>query len=64
MAGLIVAAPDDQNRLIGNLRAPPYQYESHLGDAVSQWLDKLRIRAELRLYDERGTSANRLLEAG
>lgn len=38
--------------------------KSTLGDAVSEWRDRLNIRKELRLYDARGTAATRLLEAG
>lgn len=64
MAALIDGIPDGQSRLITNMRGQPYQHENYLGDAVSTWRDKLKIRSELRLYDARGTAATRLLEAG
>ncbi|MTH76342.1 tyrosine-type recombinase/integrase [Paracoccus aestuariivivens] len=64
MAEMITATPDQQMRLIVNKAGVPYQHENYLGDAVSEWRDKLRIRSELRLYDARGTAATRLLEAG
>lgn len=38
-------------------------HENYLGDAVSTWRDKLKIRKDLRLYDARGTAATRLLMA-
>lgn len=64
MAALIDAMPKDQDRLIVNKRGLPYQHENYLGDAVSEWRDKAKLRRELRLYDARGTAATRLLEAG
>lgn len=64
MAALIDATPQTQGHLIVGLRGQPYRHENYLGDAVSEWRDKLRIRRELRLYDARGTAATRLLEAG
>lgn len=64
MASLIDATPLDQDRLIVNMRGQPYKHENYLGDAVSEWRDKLSIRHDLRLYDARGTAATRLLEAG
>lgn len=63
MAELIEATPADQERFIVNRSGQPYQHENYLGDAVSTWRDKLHIRAELRLYDARGTAATRLLMA-
>lgn len=42
----------------------PYQHENYLGDAVSEWRDKTKLRSELTLRDARGTAATRLLEAG
>jgi site-specific recombinase XerD len=64
MAALIDSTPTEQARLIVNKRGMPYQHENYLGDAVSEWRDKLKIRRELRLYDARGTAATRLLDAG
>ncbi|MBM3605868.1 MAG: site-specific integrase, partial [Alphaproteobacteria bacterium] len=64
MAGLIDATPESQARLIVNMRGLPYQHENYLGDAVSEWRDRLKLRRDLRLYDARGTAATRLLEAG
>lgn len=63
MAALIADTPDGQGRFIVNRAGQPYQHENYLGDAVSTWRDKLKIRAELRLYDARGTAATRLLMA-
>ena len=64
MADLIASTPAQQSRLIVNMRGQPYQHENYLGDAVSAWRDRLKLRRELRLYDARGTAATRLLEAG
>lgn len=63
MADLIAATPDSQQRFIVNRGGQPYKHEDYLGDAVSSWRDKLKIRKELRLYDARGTAATRLLMA-
>ncbi|MGY6705882.1 tyrosine-type recombinase/integrase [Roseinatronobacter sp.] len=63
MAELIAATPADQTHFIVNKAGQPYQHENYLGDAVSQWRDKLNIRDGLRLYDARGTAATRLLMA-
>lgn len=62
MAALIDATPGD--RIITNKGGEPYSHENYLGDAVSAWRDRLKLRAELRLYDARGTAATRLLWAG
>lgn len=64
MAQLISTTPADQNVFLVNKSGAPYQHENYLGDAVSTWRDKLKLRSELRLYDARGTAATRLLEAG
>lgn len=64
LAGLIDTLPPEQDRLLVNQGGTPYQHENYLGDAVSTWRDKLKLRKELRLYDTRGTAATRLLEAG
>lgn len=64
MADLIDSTPADQSRLIVNKGGKPYQHENYLGDAVSEWRDKLKLRRDLRLYGARGTAASRLLEAG
>lgn len=64
MAELIDGTPANQSRLIVNMRGMPYQHENYLGDAVSDWRDRLKVRKALRLYDARGTAATRLLEAG
>ena len=63
-ADLIDNTPADQAPLIVNQRGRLYQHENYLGDAVSAWRDKLKIRSDLRLYDARGTAAACLLEAG
>lgn len=63
MAQLIAETPKGQSHFIVNKAGQPYQHENYLGDAVSQWRDKLKIRSELRLYDARGTAATRLLIA-
>lgn len=63
MALLIAATPPEQTHFIVNKAGQPYQHENYLGDAVSQWRDKLKIRDGLRLYDARGTAATRLLMA-
>ncbi|NPD16259.1 site-specific integrase [Xinfangfangia sp. D13-10-4-6] len=63
MDALIEDTPDGQAHFIVNKGGQPYQHENYLGDAISQWRDRLGIRAELRLYDARGTAATRLLWA-
>lgn len=63
MAALIAATPLNQAHFIVNKAGQPYQHENYLGDAVSTWRDKLKIREGLRLYDARGTAATRLLMA-
>lgn len=63
MAALIADTPPEQDRIIVNKSGQPYRHENYLGDAVSDWRDKLGIRKNLRLYDARGTAATRLLEA-
>lgn len=63
MAALIADTPVGQSQFIVNKSGQPYQHENYLGDAVSQWRDKLGIRSDLRLYDARGTAATRLLWA-
>lgn len=64
MAQLIDTTPAKQSAIITNKAGRQYQDENYLGDAVSTWRDKLKMRAELRLYDARGTAATRLFEAG
>lgn len=64
MAALIDALPSKQDRIIVTKSGQPYTHENYLGDAVSEWRDKLKLRKALRLYDARGTAATRLLEAG
>jgi len=64
LAALIDAMPTSQHHLIVNKAGEPYSHENYLGDAVSEWRDKLKLRKELRLYDARGTAATRLFEAG
>lgn len=63
MAQLIAETPAGAATFIATKGGAPYQHEDYLGDAVSTWRDKLKIRAELRLYDARGTAATRLLMA-
>jgi integrase len=63
MAALIAATPAGQATFIATRGGQPYRHENYLGDAVSEWRDKLKIRADLRLYDARGTAATRLLLA-
>ncbi len=63
MAELISGTPQGHTHFIVNKAGQPYQHENYLGDAVSQWRDKLKIRSDLRLYDARGTAATRLLWA-
>lgn len=62
MAEVIAAAKSEH--IITNLRGQPYKHGNYLGDAVSQWRDKLGLRRDLRLYDARGTAATRLFMAG
>lgn len=64
MAALLDQIPAGQDRIITNMAGQPYKHENYLGDAVSAWRDKLKLRAELQLRDTRGTAATRLLEAG
>lgn len=64
MARLIANTPAGRATFLVNKGGQPYQHENYLGDAVSTWRDKLELRAELRLYDARGTAATRLLDAG
>jgi integrase len=70
MGRLIDSLPKDQDHIIVTQGGTPYTHENYLGDAVSEWRDKLKIRADLpakqrpRLYDARGTAATRLLSAG
>jgi integrase len=63
MGQLIDATPAEQATFLVTKGGEPYTHENYLGDAVSQWRDKLKIRRELRLYDARGTAATRLLIA-
>ncbi|NBE05966.1 tyrosine-type recombinase/integrase [Paragemmobacter ruber] len=62
MAQIIAQAKGDH--IITNLAGEPYQHGNYLGDAVSTWRDKLKLRSDLRLYDARGTAATRLFLAG
>lgn len=75
MADLIDATPKGETILLRGLRGRPYSHANYLGDAVSDWRDKINARAraagrpvpirpDLRLYDARGTAATRLLNAG
>ncbi|HBD92118.1 MAG TPA: hypothetical protein DC061_16930 [Gemmobacter sp.] len=70
MAELLDRMPEGRDRVLVNKGGEPYQHENYLGDAVSTWRDKLKIRAadpadrRPRLYDARGTAATRLLQAG
>jgi len=64
LAALLAALPETQDHILVNQSGKPYQHENYLGDAVTTWRDKLKLRKELRLYDTRGTAATRLLEAG
>lgn len=64
LGDLIDAMPQGQTHLILNKAGAPYSHENYLGDAVSEWRDKMGMRKELRLYDARGTAATRLLAAG
>ncbi|WP_181164728.1 tyrosine-type recombinase/integrase [Amaricoccus solimangrovi] len=64
MGALIDATPEGRERILVNQGGEPYRHENYLGDAVSAWRDRLKMRRELRLYDARGTAATRLLEAG
>lgn len=63
MAALISDTPPEQTQFIVNKAGQPYQHENYLGDAVSQWRDRLKIRPELQLHDAKGTAATRLLMA-
>ncbi len=63
MAALIDATPKGQAHFLVNKGGQPYQHENYLGDAVSQWRDRLKMRSALRLYDARGTAVTRLLWA-
>lgn len=63
MAALIAGTPKDQLTFIATMGGQPYRHENYLGDAVSEWRDRLKLRADLRLYDARGTAATRLLMA-
>ncbi|MDB6454450.1 hypothetical protein [Falsirhodobacter sp. 20TX0035] len=47
-----------------NHEGEPYQHKNYLGDAVTTWRDKLKLRKELRLDNTCGTAATRLLEPG
>jgi integrase len=62
MDEIIEAAKGDY--IITNMRGQPYKHGNYLGDAVSEWRDKIGLRRDLRLYDARGTAATRLLAAG
>lgn len=62
MAEVIAAAKGEH--IISNLKGEAYKHGNYLGDAVSQWRDKLGLRRDLRLYDARGTAATRLFMAG
>ena len=64
LAAVIDATPETQARLIVTKAGAPYTHANYLGDAVSEWRDRLGMRRELRLYDARGTAATRLLAAG
>lgn len=64
MADLIDSTPTGHSHIITNKGGRPYQHENYLGDAVSTWRDKLKLRTDLRLYDARGTAATRLFQAG
>lgn len=64
MATLVDQTPEHQDRIIVTKGGTPYTHENYLGDAVSEWRDRLSMRKALRLYDARGTAATRLLAAG
>lgn len=75
MAELIDATPDSETVFLRGKHGHPYSHENYLGDAVSEWRDRINATAEkagmpapirkgLRLYDARGTAATRLLYAG
>ena len=75
MAELIDSTPEGETIFLRGQRGRPYTHENYLGDAVSEWRDRINaaarkavrpepIRAGLRLYDARGTAATRLFNAG
>ena len=64
MAAMIDQLPSGQDRIIITKGGQPYTHENYLGDAVSEWRDKMGLRKDLRLYDARGTAATRRLKAG
>lgn len=74
MGQLIDETPKGETILLRGQRGRPYTHEDYLGDAVSDWRDRINaaakaagkpepIRRGLRLYDARGTAATRLLRA-
>lgn len=63
MAQIIASAKPGATHYLVGQRGEPYSDANYLGDAVSTWRDKLKIRADLHLYDARGTAATRLLMA-
>lgn len=63
LAELIATTPSGMTHFSVNKAGQPCSHENYLGDAVSQWRDRLGIRFTLRLYDARSTAATRLLMA-
>ena len=74
MGALIDQTPKNETIILRGQRGRPYTHEDYLGDAVSDWRDRINaaakkagkpepIRSSLRLYDARGTAATRLLQA-
>lgn len=75
MKSLIDDTPAGQSIFLVGKKGSPYKHPNYLGDAVSTARDDILamckkrgipapFRAELRLYDARGSAANRLLRAG
>ena len=75
MNNLIDDTPAGQSIFLLGRKGSPYKHPNYLGDAVSAARDDILasckkrgipapFRAELRLYDARGSAANRLLRAG
>jgi len=63
LAAVLDAMPADRERVLTTERGTPWNHENYLGDAVSEWRDRLGLRKELRLYDCRGTAITRLFLA-
>lgn len=60
---LISSLPNDQIQILVGARGGSIKNSDILGQTVGKWKKKTSIRADLHLYDARGTAATRLFKA-